>query len=263
MKAGDALKARLLWSYLRMRALARGMNPDKLGRVHGFILNKFGQGPDRRSNWFPGLSARPVHDTAEIPWVAAVESAAASIRREYEALSASGRLRPHPQNLADAGEWNTYYLYSNGVRFDEHCQTCPVTSGVVSNLPGGVLAGQAYFSVMAPGTHVAPHHGPTNTRIRCHLGLKTPASSRIRVDTQELRWTEGRCIVFDDSFEHEVFNPDGERAVLIMDAWHPELTPAERWALTALAGVSRRNRRYRRAAISKSRASGKPVENFA
>jgi aspartyl/asparaginyl beta-hydroxylase (cupin superfamily) len=39
-------------------------------------------------------------------------------------------------------------------------------------------------------------------------------------------------MIFDDSFEHEVRN-DGEsdRVILLVDIWHPELTPEERAAL--------------------------------
>ena len=68
-------------------------------------------------------------------------------------------------------------------------------------------------AVMDPGTHVTPHCGPTNAKLRCHLGLVVPDSSVIRVADQKIHWRELGCIVFDDSLEHEVWNPDAERAV--------------------------------------------------
>ena len=42
----------------------------------------------------------------------------------------------------------------------------------------------------------------------------------------------GECFIFDDSFEHEVFNPPSAngvlpRVVLIIDIWHPDLTNEE------------------------------------
>lgn len=37
------------------------------------------------------------------------------------------------------------------------------------------------YSVMLPGTHVWPHTGPTNCRLRMHLGLVIPDNVRIRV----------------------------------------------------------------------------------
>ena len=37
-------------------------------------------------------------------------------------------------------------------------------------------------------------------------------------------WKQGECLIFDDSFEHEVWHDgDSDRVVLICDLWHPEL----------------------------------------
>lgn len=42
-------------------------------------------------------------------------------------------------------------------------------------------------------------------------------------------------LVFDDSFEHEVWhNGTSMRLVLIVDVWHPELTEHERRSLPAI-----------------------------
>lgn len=44
---------------------------------------------------------------------------------------------------------------------------------------------QIKFSVMQPGTHVWPHTGPTNCRLRMHLGLVIPKHGcRIRCTDQ-------------------------------------------------------------------------------
>ena len=85
---------------------------------------------------------------------------------------------------------------------------------------------------MRPGVHVWPHCGPTNCRVRCHLGLVTPPGPRIRVGNETRAWEQGRFIIFDDSFEHEVWH-DGEsvRLVLIIDVWHPELSAHHRATL--------------------------------
>lgn len=46
-------------------------------------------------------------------------------------------------------------------------------------------------------------------------------------------WREGECLLFDDSFDHEVVHQgDRERVVLLIDYWHPDLAPAEIAALT-------------------------------
>ena len=42
-------------------------------------------------------------------------------------------------------------------------------------------------------------------------------------------WTEGKFIIFDDSFEHEVWHDgDSFRLVLIVDLWHPDLTEEQK-----------------------------------
>ena len=45
----------------------------------------------------------------------------------------------------------------------------------------------------------------------------------IRVGERWARWTEGKCLVFDDSFEHAVVNETTEpRTVLLLRFWHPD-----------------------------------------
>jgi len=51
-------------------------------------------------------------------------------------------------------------------------------------------------------------------------------------DEPPRRWAEGGLLLFDDSFEHEVWNLTKQpRVVLIVDLWHPGLdTDAKRLA---------------------------------
>jgi aspartyl/asparaginyl beta-hydroxylase (cupin superfamily) len=57
----------------------------------------------------------------------------------------------------------------------------------------------------------------------------------IRVGHETRRWEEGRCLIFDDHFEHEAWNhTQEERIVLIVDLWHPDLTATEVELLTGL-----------------------------
>ena len=83
------------------------------------------------------------------------------------------------------------------------------------------------FSKLSPGTHIKKHTGSSNLRLRYHLAIKVPKEEniRIRVGQTSKVWPQDKCIVFDDSFEHEVFhNGDNERIVLIVDLWHPEIS---------------------------------------
>jgi hypothetical protein len=98
---------------------------------------------------------------------------------------------------------------------------------------------------MAPHTHIAAHKAGSNLRLRCHLALSIPdGDCAIRVGDEVRHWQESKCIVFDDTFEHEVWNrTDEDRLVLLVDLWHPDLTSLERESLEAInwLGTSRAN----------------------
>jgi aspartyl/asparaginyl beta-hydroxylase (cupin superfamily) len=65
-------------------------------------------------------------------------------------------------------------------------------------------------------------------RVRAHLGIDIPPNCGIRVGDAGATWHEGTCIVFDDSFPHEVWNEsERDRVVLVVDLWHPDLTDDE------------------------------------
>ena len=75
------------------------------------------------------------------------------------------------------------------------------------------LDNQVKFSVMEAGTHVRAHTGPTNCRLRAHLGLQAPDGgvAQLRVGDVAKSWADGQVLVFDDSFEHEVIASSFER----------------------------------------------------
>lgn len=81
------------------------------------------------------------------------------------------------------------------------------------------------------------HCGPTNTRLRTHLGLLIPKEGRVEmgIADQKKKWSEGKIFTIDDSFEHEVWQ-QGEtfRLVLLIDFWHPNLSPGLRQKLQPL-----------------------------
>ena len=53
----------------------------------------------------------------------------------------------------------------------------------------------------------------------------------MRVGDETREWVDGQCLLFDDSFDHEVWhNGETDRIVLLIDLWHHDLTPFERHA---------------------------------
>ncbi|XP_066259033.1 aspartyl/asparaginyl beta-hydroxylase isoform X2 [Euwallacea similis] len=160
------------------------------------------------------------------------------IRREgLSALSDRGYFEDEAENLKDTGTWKQLELFARGQKHSKNCARTPITCGIIQRFPyaRGCRRGQTKFSVMHPGTHVWPHCGPTNCRLRVHLGLKVPPDTFIRVAEEMRSWKEGDIIIFDDSFEHEVWHNGSDfRLVLIIDVWHPKLTVAEKRSLSPI-----------------------------
>lgn len=67
-----------------------------------------------------------------------------------------------------------------------------------------IASSQVEFLTLAPGTKLKPHCGTTNRRLTLHLGVIVPEGPYMRVGNETRRWIEGKAVVFDDSFEHEV-----------------------------------------------------------
>lgn len=188
--------------------------------------------PDPRQQpgqYYPGLTATPWHDPGGFAWVPELEAAFPAIRDEALALLEAGRFAADPVNgNLTEGSWQEVRLYSEGHRVGVNCSHAPRTAEAAGTILGATTAGLVFFSVLAPGTRVHPHCGPHNARLRCHLGLVVPDGCGLRVGGQTGTWEEGKVIVFDDSFEHEVWNNStASRIVLIIDIWHPDLTPAQ------------------------------------
>ncbi|KAL1396198.1 hypothetical protein pipiens_001256 [Culex pipiens pipiens] len=152
-------------------------------------------------------------------------------------LNAEGNFKDEAENLRDTGDWKQFELFARGNRIANNCAKAPITCKLVEQFTEARTCkrGQVKFSVMHPGTHVWPHCGPTNCRIRAHLGLKVPSGTYLRVAEQTRSWESGQWLIFDDSFEHEVWhNGTGTRLVLIVDFWHPELTETQRKSLSPI-----------------------------
>jgi aspartyl/asparaginyl beta-hydroxylase (cupin superfamily) len=87
--------------------------------------------------------------------------------------------------------------------------------------------------MLRPHCRIPPHTGVTNTRAIVHLALDIPPGCGFRVGGETREWVEGQAFAFDDTIEHEAWNDsDHRRAVLIVDAWNPHLSPGECAAVT-------------------------------
>nr|XP_046226663.1 aspartyl/asparaginyl beta-hydroxylase isoform X7 [Scatophagus argus] len=190
-----------------------------------------------------GLKAQPwwtPKETGYTDLVKMLERNWKTIRDEALAVmdQNTGFFIPEEENLREKGEWGQYTLWQQGRKAGNACQGVPKTCSLLERYPEatGCKRGQIKFSVMQPGTHVWPHTGPTNCRLRMHLGLVIPKQGcRIRCTNQTRVWEEGKVLIFDDSFEHEVWQEaDSYRLIFIVDVWHPELTAYQRQTLSPI-----------------------------
>lgn len=194
----------------------------------------------RCGDYVSGLRSSPWWSPHDVPEAAALESRSDAIAEEFGDLVLAGRLRLHPESqggprpsLSD-GDWNMFELWTHGRPHLGNLVEAPVTAQVLNAMRGAITMprGNVFFSVLQPGVHVRAHCGPTNTRIRLHLGIQVPPGAGMRVGTEARTWQEGKCLVFDDSWEHEAENPsERSRSVLLVDIWHPDLTVQQREAL--------------------------------
>jgi len=201
------------------------------------------------SFYYPRLPQIPFYDPADFVWTAALAAALPAIRAEAEAVMAHGAgIAPYVEAdadrpnkghalLADA-RWSAFHLFRNGLPIADHAARCPATMAALAQAPLPRIAGtapMALFSILAPHTHIPPHNGMLNTRLICHLPLIVPDGCRLRVGAETRDVRAGEVLLFDDSIEHEAWNDsDAPRAILLFEVWRPELTEAERQALTVM-----------------------------
>lgn len=165
----------------------------------------------------------------QFPWIANLEANWKEIRRELDHVMENTSEIPsfqdvsrQQQQLTQDNKWRTFFFCFYGHRREENCRQCPRTIEVLKTIPNMKTA---FFSILSPHKHIPPHRGPYNGVLRLHLGLRIPQdrmNCKIRVGNDFGLWEEGRALVFDDSYEHEVWNNTEEiRVVLFVDFVRP------------------------------------------
>jgi ornithine lipid ester-linked acyl 2-hydroxylase len=176
-----------------------------------------------------------------LPWVRDIEANWTVIRDEVEGLLAEQAELPNFQEISkdqieitDDDRWKTFFLYGYGFEAKLGVEMCPRTAALMRQIPGMTTA---MISILSPRKHILDHRGPYKGVLRYHLGLVVPAdaeSCRIRVGDDFRHWEEGKSLVFDDTFNHEVWNDTDEtRVVLFVDVLRPLPFP-ESWINRAI-----------------------------
>ncbi len=168
-------------------------------------------------------------DVEQFPWAKDLEANWMTIRKELDGVLERVDELPNFQDIskrqyriANDNLWKTYFFYAFGFKATKNCERCPETTKLLEQIPGMKVA---FFSILAPGKHIPKHRGKLKTLIRYHLGLVVPEPKekcKIQIADEIKYWEEGKSLIFDDTFYHEVWNDtDGYRVVLFLDIERP------------------------------------------
>jgi len=176
---------------------------------------------------------QPVFDPATFPFLAPMEANWRTIRGELDSLlqlrsklPSFHEISPDQGYISRGDNWKVFILFGFGEPSQRNCERCPETTRLLRQIPN---LRSAWFSILSPRYHIPRHRGVTKTILRAHLGLIVPkerASCVMQVDEERVNWEEGKLLVFDDFFRHEVWNDtDEQRVVLIFDFDRPMKLP--------------------------------------
>ncbi|CAD5229610.1 unnamed protein product [Bursaphelenchus okinawaensis] len=138
------------------------------------------------------------------------------------------RFKPEDAHLTE-GHHKSLYLRQEGTFDERNCRLVPTTCKLLKEFAEESKCdkGDIRINVLEPGSRVWPRCGPTNFVLEAQLGLVSPSEARIRVAKEVRGWRTGKFLIFDESFEHEIWF-DGaathtNRIVLAIELWHPEV----------------------------------------
>lgn len=201
--------------------------------------------------YYPGLPQRRFYRLAEFGWMKAVLDLLPQMQAELAAVTAEEAAdtfapyvtatddRPAPNNpLLGDPAWGAFYFWKDGAPVAANAARCPATMAALDHAPMPMIPGRApnaLWSRLKPGTHIAPHTGMLNTRLICHVPIRTALDCTLRVGSETRTWEPGVPLVFDDSMEHEARNAGSEtRTVLLFEIWRPEVPEEDRAAIARL-----------------------------
>lgn len=232
-----------LWSpvrvfYSAIRLLLRSLYPHSLeleeAEVQKQMLRKIVNTGiiSRLENWMARASLvgdSIFFESKQFPWAAELEANWQVIRKELdEILKYTDHLPNYhdissrQSNITNDDLWKTYFFCAYGLKAEKNCDRCPKTTQLLENIPGLQVA---FFSILAPHKHIPKHRGLYKGVIRYHLGLVVPEPQTdcwIEVGDKVAYWTEGKSLIFDDTFPHQVQNnTDSYRAILFLDVERP------------------------------------------
>jgi beta-hydroxylase len=216
---------------------------------------------------FSKVETTPFIDPHQFPWHEPVVAEWIKVQTELKAILSDAETIPNHQDIIETAKpltnddkWLSHFFYIYGQRFENQCRQCPDTTRLLESIPGMKTA---FFSILSPGKRIPPHRGPYRGVMRYHLPLIVPRSGEcgIRVGDQTAKFEEGVSLMFDDTYEHEVWNDTDEtRVVLFLDITRPMKFPFNivNSTIIALVGWSPMVRKMRKRQTAFDRAIQEP-----
>ena len=203
---------------------------------------------------FSRVETTPFIDPEQFSWHQNVMAEWPMVQAELKALLDTDTIPNHQdivetaRPITSGNNWLSHFFFIYGRRFDKQCNECPGTARLLQEIPGMKTA---FFSILSAGKRIPPHRGPYRGVMRYHLPLLVPQDGHcgIRVGDQVATFEEGVVLMFDDTYEHEVWNDtSGTRVVLFLDIKRPMKFPFNivNSVLIALIGWSPTVRKMRK-----------------
>lgn len=204
----------------------------------------------QRPTWVhtPGLTARPFWTREQCgrltEMITAFEAGREAIAAEIQQIDTSRMGVPYDHLSVEPEKirgWKNLFFFKDYQPDVELLERVPTIKAITDRFgPAQLDRFELFLSVLEPGTHIPPHFGGSNAKLTLHLPLSVPeGDTAIRVDTETRGWASGDMVIFDDTFDHEAWNRTGQqRAVLLLKAYHPELTVEEVGVLEMFAPLS-------------------------
>ena len=127
----------------------------------------------------------------------------------------------------DGRDWRMFIMRAYGADVPQNLARCPTVAALLARLPE---VQSCVFSFLAPGKHIPKHRGPFRGILRFHLMLTMPRTAEgdvgaiLEIDDKPYRLSEGECLLWDDTFPHEVRNrTDKVRVALLLDVWRRDM----------------------------------------
>lgn len=126
--------------------------------------------------------------------------------------------------------YSEFVLYRRGVLEQRGALRAPQTVKAVQRIPEAIscLVGEIGFLALPPGCEVPLRCGMTNYRLTAHLALQADGElAGLEVAGENIVWREGELLVFDDSFEHRMWNRSNRTLIVLqINYWHPGIEDA-------------------------------------